>query len=169
MADDAFRDLAVRQAALDRGPQKGTPASKSHRPVLLTAASPWYERGVKRLVITAALATLVGCGGSDPELSNFHIPTQVTVDEEVQARLSVYDEDGLGEMLFTVYMREGAVSHEVHHSIVASEDVTSGDLQLFISFFLPGTYAVIVTVTDEDGNESNGVSATVTAAPETGS
>ncbi len=145
--------------------------------VLLTPAGPWYERGVKRLASSLRIAatlgctagTLAGCGGSDPELSNFHIPTQVTVDEEVQARLSVYDEDGLGDLLFTVYMREGNVSHEVHHSIVASEDVTSGDLELFVSFFLSGTYVVTVTVTDEDGNESNGVSATVTAAPETGS
>lgn len=107
-----------------------------------------------------------GCGGSDPELGEFQIPSRVTVGDEVEATLAVYDEDGLGEMLFTVLMQNSEVSHEVFHSVTGDEEVTTGDLSLFLGFFVPGTYSVSVTVTDEDGHESNAVSAIVTADPE---
>ena len=145
--------------------------------VLLPPPGAWYERGVKRLAsslrfaatLSCGAGALVGCGGSDPELGNFHIPSQVTVDDEVEATVSVFDEDGLGEMLFTVRMADGTVTHEVHHAIEASEDVTMGDLELYLGFFLAGTYQVSVWVTDQDGNESNRLSATVAVAPEPGS
>jgi hypothetical protein len=136
---------------------------------LLSLSSLKPARLAAAVALSTAAASLVGCGGSHPELGDFEIPSEVTVGDEVEATVSVYDDDGLGELLFTVRMESAETSHTAFHAEKASDDSKLGDLTLFLGFFVPGTYKVSVTVTDEDGDESNSVSAMVTANPEPGS
>ncbi len=107
--------------------------------------------------------------GSPPEISDLsYSPSAVTVGElaTIAGALRFEDPDGdVLELLVTVSDPDGNRSEMPGTEVVDAAGKTSGTvtLQLALALPQPGTYSFEVHVVDQNGNDSNALSGSITA------
>ncbi len=125
-----------------------------------------------------SLATVTGCGGAEPfpegnaaapgnapVLSNLRIDDVVTVGETLSALVQTADADGLKDISLRLKVVVGDTSTEMSDKLDGfPEGLYSFDITIPFLFSQPGEHKIDITAIDIDGNESNTLSATVTAS-----
>lgn len=126
------------------------------------------QRELSALVLTWAALALAGCAGEPPSISNFTLsPVTIAAGEQTQVHGEVDFEDPDGDVADVVFgiTFEGEDAGETSQPVAGAEGLTAGRALFIVALQPPepGEIELSVRLVDEEGNESNTLSAIVTA------